>query len=88
MIVTTSACIVCHKTSQVELSQDQYNRLKSREPIQVVLPHFSDDTRELLISGTHPECWETFAPDEHEEEEDQPFNSWDDSTWNKVQPPF
>lgn len=37
-------------------------------PVQVALPHWSAEMREVLISGTHPRCWrEMFAGSEDDE---------------------
>lgn len=57
-IVTTRPCIVCHKTSEVEMTDDELNAYNSGQPIQNALPEWSADDRELLISGTHSTCWD------------------------------
>lgn len=74
--VQTPACIVCHATSVVTIPEDALLRLKAKEPIQKVLPEYTADERELLISGTHSECWDEIMPDPDEDgwdEQEQPF---------------
>ena len=71
-VLETLPCPVCNKTSQVEVTAQQYSML--RHPtmlIQSILPDWPDEKRELLITGTHPECWEAiFAGMEDEEDDD------------------
>lgn len=56
--VTTRACMFCGEASRVELTEAQAAALAARRPVQEVLPDLAAARRELLISGTHPECWE------------------------------
>lgn len=63
----TKKCIVCRKTSVVELDKHKFVRWIRGEHAQNVWPEKSADERELLITGTHPECWDTMFPDEEEE---------------------
>ena len=70
--ITTPACMVCRKTSEVELTVDEYAAYKHGDYIQVALSSRSDDFRELVKSGTHSECWDTmFADDEDDEDYEQ-----------------
>jgi hypothetical protein len=39
------------------------------EIIQVAFPDMSIDDREILISGTHPACWNKLFPEEGESNE-------------------
>ena len=55
--VKTPPCPECNKRSDVEVDEDAYIRWANGELIQVAFPHMSPDDRELLITGTHPECW-------------------------------
>ncbi|BDZ44036.1 hypothetical protein GCM10025865_33790 (plasmid) [Paraoerskovia sediminicola] len=55
---TTRACMHCGKTSAVALKPEQTAVLAAGKPIQDVIPDVSPNVRELLISGTHPKCWE------------------------------
>lgn len=53
----TSACIVCHKSSNVELETEKLKRWIAGEHVQNVWPEKSPDQREILITGIHPKCW-------------------------------
>lgn len=58
-VVHTPRCMRCGKSSAVHVPSDAYRRwVVDREPIQVAMPEMDLDTREMLISGTHPECWD------------------------------
>lgn len=58
VIVTTRACMFCGEPSRVALTADQAEALADGRPVQEVLPDVEPARRELLISGTHPACWE------------------------------
>jgi hypothetical protein len=49
---------------------------------QNAFPHMSDGEREMLITGTHPECWEKLFPPEEEELEEEEAEG-DDLTWRE-----
>jgi hypothetical protein len=57
---TCQPCMVCKQRSVLELDQDLIDKLKdpNRPTIQSIVPDMDADQRELLISGTHPECWD------------------------------
>jgi hypothetical protein len=65
-MLITPPCIECHKTSNVEVTAEQEKRFHSGEFVQNVFPDWSPEKRELLITGTHPECWDKIFPDEGE----------------------
>lgn len=58
VIVQTPTCSVCGKTTLVELDEAKVERWLAGEHIQVVWPEMPKDEREMLISGTHPACWD------------------------------
>jgi hypothetical protein len=64
--VITSPCIVCGEKSKMEVSVEQYINWRNGELIQVAFPDMSADDRELLKTGTHPECWEKMFPEKEE----------------------
>lgn len=39
------------------LTPEELAGVEAGEPIQVALPDRPSDFREMLITGTHPECW-------------------------------
>jgi hypothetical protein len=84
MEIITPICIVCHKSETVTITEEQFHLLNHGELIQNIFPDWNEDERELLISGTHSACWDTFMPDEEESQKDM----WDEESWGKVAPPF
>lgn len=56
--VTTPRCFQCGETSKVTVVKEQFERWIAGELIQRAMPEMPVDTRELLISGTHPKCWD------------------------------
>ena len=56
--IVTSFCGVCSTDSIVEVPLEGLLRWQRGELIQNALPTLSDDERELLISGTHRQCWD------------------------------
>lgn len=63
----TRPCSLCGKSEAIELDEEKYKRWRKGELIQRVWPRMTADERELLISGTHPKCWDTLFPMEEEE---------------------
>ncbi|MHA7295169.1 hypothetical protein [Arthrobacter sp. HLT1-21] len=57
---TTRECMFCGHTSEYELATDQVAAIEAETLIQHVLPDLDIPipTREMLISGTHPDCWD------------------------------
>jgi hypothetical protein len=56
-------CIVCGEQSEVEFDdsvddQEGFVAWMRGELVQVAFAHWTEPKRELLISGTHPQCWE------------------------------
>ncbi len=64
----TPLCIRCGQRSYVELDRDRLRCWQAGAHIQTVWPDKTPDERELLITGTHPECWDAMFPEEEEEE--------------------
>lgn len=65
--VKTVPCMGCEKSSVLEVDANGYRAWKMGAFLQHVLPELSDDERELLMTGTCPECWhEMFADDEED----------------------
>ena len=69
----TSKCAWCDQSSLVLLPADRVRRWQTTGAyVQVMFPELTPDQRELLISGTHPACWDVmFAEVEDEEEPSQ-----------------
>ena len=64
---TTKPCIRCGKVTQLKLDATKVVRYRAGEHVQNVWPDKSDDEREMLITGTHPACWDQMFGDDHEE---------------------
>lgn len=57
-VIMTPRCMACGEASIVELTDSEQVALDSGALIQNALPHRTADERELLITGTHGECWD------------------------------
>jgi hypothetical protein len=57
-ILLKTVCLVCDGEEFHNLDKAGYDRWQAGEHIQSVWPEFSADKREMLISGTHPKCWD------------------------------
>ena len=65
-IVTVEAlpCMVCHKSSLVQITEYEYYQLKSGEGhVQDIFPDIDPGFREMLITGTHSDCWDKMFAD-------------------------
>lgn len=60
-------CPVCRSQTMIEVEADKFRRWQQGELIQKVWPDMAVEDREMLISGTHPECWVSLFADEDEE---------------------
>ena len=61
--VRTPRCCVCNKSSVIEVDGDRYREWQRGTYVQRAFPEMPDDRRELLVSGTHPECWALLGDD-------------------------
>lgn len=62
--VTTPACRLCGTPSVLHLRAMSVEKYRNGALVQDAFPDLSLDDRELLISGTHPECWNNLFPEE------------------------
>lgn len=67
LTVITPTCFVCSERSEVEVNQTGWDKWQSGLYIQDAFPEMSADEREMLLTGTHPECWAKMFPPEEEE---------------------
>ena len=65
-VFVTKPCIVCEQTSWVTLDADKHARWIAGEHVQAVWPDMPAEEREMLITGTHPACWDQLFSDDHE----------------------
>lgn len=65
---TCPVCPLCGQRATVELTSSEKAGIedwKSGTIIQIALPDTSENLRELIKSGIHPECWdEMFGEDD------------------------
>lgn len=57
-------CPCCYEINSVECTKEQFTLWCRGVHIQDAMPHLSVDEREILISGTCPECWGEIFGDE------------------------
>jgi len=67
--VTTNPCIMCGETSTVKMLVHHYLEWQKGGLINMVCPEMPTEIREMLISGTHPDCWNKMIQEDEEEEE-------------------
>lgn len=61
---TTPPCPVCHKTTDMRLDMAKLVKWRKGHLIQNVFPTLNPDVRELIKTGTHPECWGAMFPED------------------------
>lgn len=67
-VIDTIACCQCGYSSSFAVTTLQAAAYQAGVPVHEVFPAMPADVREMLISGTHPECWEAlFGPDEDDD---------------------
>lgn len=57
--ITTQACPVCEEVSTLEVFRSGFDSWMDGAFVQDAFPELSADERELLISGTHSDCWDS-----------------------------
>lgn len=59
----TKRCFHCGKDSEITITTAQYEAWVVNDGyIQDIFPEMTNEDREVLISGTHPKCWEEMFP--------------------------
>lgn len=64
--VTCPACVFCGKYERIKVPFEGYVKWQHGELIQKALPELTSDQRELLMNGTHAECWSAYMGDDDE----------------------
>lgn len=67
VVVETPRCILCGRTSTLSVPQEGWEKYKAGEFVQIAFPTLTADEREMLINGSHPECFDIMAPPDDEE---------------------
>lgn len=61
--IIRTTCVYCLANSYIEVETEKYERWRGGEFVQHVWPEMSAGDRELLISGTHSDCFDEMFPD-------------------------
>ena len=68
VIIRTLPCVHCRKSSDLEITQEQYRELMdNKKSIQSIFYDWPVEKREQLITGTHPKCWDEIFNDSEEQ---------------------
>ncbi len=62
--------MVCGNVSEVELTNEEANAVDAGLFIQDALPERPASFRELVFTGTHPECWNSIFNGQDDDFED------------------
>lgn len=64
-----NVCPFCHDYNLILLDGAEYfNHFQRGEYIQVAFPSLTSDERELILNGTHPECWDEYMGSDNDED--------------------
>ena len=64
MEIVTHNCPICNKYTVMVVDIAEFNAWRAGLLIQQAFPTMSQEDRELLISGTHPDCWDSLFSEE------------------------
>lgn len=65
LVIRTPPCAMCGYSTIMEVNRKEWEAWKKGAFIQDAFPLLSPDEREMILSGTHPECWDKlFSEDE------------------------
>ncbi len=56
--IKTPVCVHCGQSGEVNMLMSEYKKLLEAGHIQDALPNHSANDREMLMTGTHPACWD------------------------------
>lgn len=63
--VNTTSCMNCGKREKLTIPKDGYLAwIVNGEYIQVALSDLTEEERELILTGIHPECWDLMFAEE------------------------
>lgn len=64
MEIVSRPCVVCGERTKFMVREDEAQAWWDGAYAQHVWPDWSAEKRELLISGTHPQCWDELFGEE------------------------
>lgn len=56
--VVVNTCMFCNKPNRIEMPDAAFRKWKAGAFLQDAWPEATADQREVVISGTHAECWD------------------------------
>ncbi len=66
-------CRICRGASQITMSERQLQERIDKGLVQAIFPNVSREEREVLTTGTHPECWNAlFLPNQYDQDSEDP----------------
>lgn len=65
-IITCPPCFHCGDSATIEVLTSDYLRYKAGALAQQAFPEMPRERREMLITGTHPACWDVMFAEEDE----------------------
>lgn len=65
--VRTAVCVVCGRNSELEVPLEGWEKFSKGAYVQDAFPELTPAEREMLINGTHPDCFDILAPPEDDE---------------------
>lgn len=72
--IKTPVCHLCKESGTIELTEAEAVALEVMPFIQDALPNRTPEEREMLITGTHPACWDAMFPPDDEDEDEEDFD--------------
>ena len=66
IVVKTKTCTVCGEYEVWSLDRKAVESWQAGEYIEIAFPEMSLEDREVLITGTHPACWDKLFPEEED----------------------
>ena len=68
VLIHTPLCMMCGKSAVLSVPNTGWGEWQRGKNIQDALPMLTKEEREMLITGTHPDCFDAmFPPDDDEE---------------------
>jgi hypothetical protein len=64
MRYVTPRCPLCNKSSVMDVEEDRLIAWQKGRHIQDAFPNLTADKRELIVTGTHPACWDEMLGEE------------------------
>ena len=56
-------CLLCNKSYNIKMSVEDYVSWSNGALVQNAFPYLSPDQREMIINGTHSECFDKAFPE-------------------------